>query len=159
MLNEKNAQAETRFLLSRVAHVVERIGLAMSGAMCGTFVAAYLARASIDTFDSIGFVMSMILVGIIGFYLGIDIPQLRASHASRAVNRPAPGADPVELLSAIGTLLAAMAALASVYAIVFDEDPQRVWEFLIGGWWLIGAIMQIGAGSIGRLRLTNKAAG
>jgi hypothetical protein len=103
--------------------------------------------------------MSMILVGIIGFYLGIDIPQLRASHASRAVNRPAPGADPVELLSAIGTLLAAMAALASVYAIVFDEDPQRVWEFLIGGWWLIGAIMQIGAGSIGRLRLTNKAAG
>jgi hypothetical protein len=52
-----------------------------------------------------------------------------------------------------------MAALASVYAIVFDEDPQRVWEFLIGGWWLIGAIMQIGAGSIGRLRLTNKAAG
>jgi hypothetical protein len=43
--------------------------------------------------------------------------------------------------------------------IVFDEVPQRVWEFLIGCWWLIGAIMQIGAGSIGRLRLTNRAAG
>jgi hypothetical protein len=159
MLNERDARAETRFLLSRVAHVVERIGLAMSGAMCGTFVAAYLARASIDTFDSIGFIMSMILIGIIGFYLGIDIPQLRASHASRAVNRPAPRADPVELLSAIGTFLAAVAALASVYAIVFDEVPQRVWELLIGCWWLLGAIMQIGAGSIGRLRLANKAVG
>jgi hypothetical protein len=159
MLDERDAQAETRFLMSRAAHVVERIGLAMSGAMCGTFVAAYLARASIATFDSIGFIMSMILIGIFGFYLGIDIPQLRAPDASRAVNRPAPSADPVELLSAIGTFLAAVAALASVYAIVFDEVPQRLWEFMIGCWWLLGAIMQIGAGSIGRLRLTNKPAG
>jgi hypothetical protein len=159
MLNETDVRAETRLLLSQVAHVVERIGLAMSGAMCGTFVAAYLARARIDTFDSIGFIMSMILIGIIGFYLGIDIPQLRASHASRAGNGPALRADPVELLSAIGTFLAAVAALASVYAIVFDEVPQRVWEFLIGCWWLLGAFMQIGAGSLGRLRLANKAAG
>jgi len=159
MVDQNDLQADTPFLISRTAHVVERIGLAMSGAMSGTFVAAYLERASIAIFDSIGFIMSMILIGIIGFYLGIDIPRLRASQASRAISRPAAWADPVELLSAIGTFLAAVAALASVYAIVLDEVPQRPWEFLIGCWWLLGAIMQIGAGSLGRLRLANKATG
>jgi len=159
MVDQNDLQADTPFLISRTAHVVERIGLAMSGAMSGTFVAAYLERASIAIFDSIGFIMSMILIGIIGFYLGIDIPRLRVSQASRAVNRPAAWADPVELLSAIGTFLAAVAALASVYAIILDEVPQRPWELLIGCWWLLGAIMQIGAGSLGRLRLANKATG
>ena len=47
MLDESDAEAEKRFLISRVAHVVERIGLAMSGASGGTFVAAYLDRAGI----------------------------------------------------------------------------------------------------------------
>jgi hypothetical protein len=159
MLDKQDLQTDPRFLISRVAHVVGRIGLAMSGAMCGTFVAAYLERASIAIFGSIGFIMSMILIGIIGFYLGIDIPQLRASHGGRAINRRASRADPVEWLSAIGTFLAAVAALASVYAIVLDEVPQRPWEFLIGCWWLLGAIMQIGAGSLGRLRLADRAAG
>jgi hypothetical protein len=28
-----------------------------------------------------------------------------------------------------------------------------------GGWWLLGVVMQIGAGAIGRLRLVNKTAG
>jgi Mg2+ and Co2+ transporter CorA len=67
--------------------------------------------------------------------------------------------DPVELLSATGTFLAAVAALASVYAIVFDEVPQRVWEFVIGSWWLLGVVMQISAGLIGRSRPVNKAIG
>jgi hypothetical protein len=159
MLDQKDLQAETPFLISRLAHVVERIGLAMSGAVSGTFVAAYLARASIAIFDSIVFFMSMVLIGIIGFYLGIDIPRLRVSRGSLAVNRPAPMADPVELLSATGTFLAAVASLSSVYAIVFDEVPQGAWGFLIGCWWLIGAIMQIGAGSLGRRRIANKPAG
>src|ERR1700676_1223768 len=105
------------FFVSRVAHVVERTGLAMSGAMCGTFVAAYLARASIDPFDSIGFIASMILIGMIGFYLGIDIPRLRASHIGSGTRPPMPRWDTVELLSATGTFLAAVAALTSVYAI------------------------------------------
>ena len=87
MLDQKDLQADARFLISRVAHVVERIGLAMSGAMCGTFVAAYLERASIAIFDSIGFIMSMILIGIIGFYLGIDIP--RCEFLRKPCNRSA----------------------------------------------------------------------
>ena len=150
MLDERDAGADDRLLISRVAHVVERIGLAMSGAIGGTFVAAYLARASIELFGSVGFVASMILVGVIGFYLGIDIPRLRASHPNSGIKGPVARVDPVELLSATGTFLAAVAALASVYAIVFDEVPQRVWEFVVGSWWLLGVFMQIGAGLIAR---------
>ena len=96
---------------------------------------------------------------MIGFYLGIDIPAPRGSDVSRAVKGSGPGVDPVELLSATGTFLAAVAALASVYAIVFDEVPQRVWEFVIGSWWLLGIVMQVGAGLIGRSRLASKAVG
>lgn len=159
MLSEKAAGAESRFLISRAAHVVERTGLAMAGAMGGTFVAAYLARASTEPFNSVGFIASMVLIGMIGFYLGIDIPAPRGSDVSRAVKGSGPGVDPVELLSATGTFLAAVAALASVYAIVFDEVPQRVWEFVIGSWWLLGIVMQVGAGLIGRSRLASKAVG
>jgi hypothetical protein len=159
MLDETNARNEHPLFVSRVAHVVERIGLAMSGAMCGTFVAAYLARASIDPFDSIGFIASMVLIGMIAFYLGIDIPRLRASHIKLGVNRRIPRWDMVELLSASGTFLAAAASSTSVCAIVFDEAPQPMWEFAVSCWWLLGVSMQIGAGAIGRLRLANKAVG
>jgi hypothetical protein len=159
MLDETGAAADDRVLISRVAHVVERIGLAMSGAIGGTFVAAYLARASIEPFASVGFVASTILVGTVGFYLGIDIPRLRASHPNSGIKGSAPRVDPIELLSATGTFLAAVAALASVYAIVFDQVPQRVWEFVVGSWWLLGVMMQIGAGLIARLRPANKAVG
>jgi hypothetical protein len=53
ILNERNPRAEALF--SRAAHVVGRMGLAMSGATSGTFVAAYLAKADFETFNSIGF--------------------------------------------------------------------------------------------------------
>jgi hypothetical protein len=150
IFNERNSRAEALF--SRAAHVVERMGLAMSGATSGTFVAAYLARADIETFNSIGFIASMILVGIIAFYLGIDIPRLHASQVNLGARHPIPQWNTVELLGATGTFLAAVAALTSVYAIVLDEDPQPMWEFAVGCW-LLGAMMQIGAGAIGRLRL------
>ena len=66
----------------------------------------------------------------------------------------------VELLSAAGTFLAAVAALISVYAFVFDDIPQRAWDFtVICSWWMLGVIMQIGAGLIGRLRLVGRIAG
>lgn len=158
MADDGVARARYRFI-SRAAHVLERIGLAMAGAMCGTFVAAYLSGAGIATFDSTGFIASMILAGTIGFYLGIDIPGLRASRTKFGARRSMPRWDTVELLSATGTFLAAVAALTSVYAIVLDEAPQRMWEFVIGSWWLLGVAMQIGAGAIGRLRLASKAIG
>jgi hypothetical protein len=130
--------------LSAVVHVIERLGLAMAGAMCGTFVAAQLTRANGALFDSAGFVAAMVFAGIAGFYLGIDIP-----HPARARSR----ADVVELLSAIGTFLAAIAALISVYAFVFDEALSGVSTIAVASWWLLGVAMQVAAGAIGRVRL------
>jgi hypothetical protein len=151
MSSNKEIRTDEALLISRAAHVLGRTGLAMSGAMCGTFVAALLGKASAELFDSPGFIASMVLAGTIGFYLGIDIPGLRAPSLDPAAARPKP--DPVQLLSAAGTFLAAMAALISVYAFVFDETPQRIWDFTFGSWWVLGIIMQTGAGLFGRLRL------
>jgi hypothetical protein len=142
MSDEGDARAARRSLISRTAHVVGRIGLAMAGAICGTFVAAYFARAGIE---SLGFIASMTLVGMTGFYLGIDIPRMRRVRIGRTV-------DVVELFSATGTFLAAMAALTAVYGLVLDEVPQRFGESLVGSCWLLGMVMQIGAGTFGRWR-------
>ena len=149
MSNERKIRMHDMLLISRVAHVMERTGLAMSGAMCGTFVAALQVRANPGLFDSTGFILSMVLIGAIGFYLGIDIPRLRRR----------PRVDMVELLIATGTFLAAVAALISVYAFVFDDIPRRAWDFTLVSWWMLGVAMQIGAGLFGRLRIFSKIAG
>jgi hypothetical protein len=146
-MREGNTPMQDYVLISRLPHVIERSGLAMAGAMCGTFVAAQMSKANVALFDSGGFIALMVVTGIAGFYLGIDVPRPPASLA-----RERRKVDPVELLSATGTFLAAVAALVSVYAIVLDEFPQRVWEFVVTSWWLGGVTMQITAGFIGRQR-------
>jgi hypothetical protein len=156
MSKQENDEANEVLLLGRIAYVVERAGLAVAGAICGTFVAAQLARLNPALFDSLGFIAAMVLVGTIGFYLGIDIPRLRASPASPATARPR--VDLVELLSATGTFLAIVAALISLYAFVFDEAPQRGWGYMVADWWMLGVVMQTGAGVARRLSLANKAA-
>jgi hypothetical protein len=135
------------FLLIRIAHVVGRVGLAMAGAMCGTFVAAQLTVTNADLFDSTGMIALMVLAGMIGFYLGIDIPRLRVVR--KAIERPR--FDPVDLLSTSGTFLAAIAALISVYAFVFDETPARSWEYTVASWWVLGVAFQMSAGLMGRI--------
>ena len=97
----------------------------------------------------------MVLVGIFGFYLGIDLPRLRASLTELEIDRPR--IDSIELLSKIGTFLAAIAALISVYAFVFDEPLRRSFEYMAASWWMIGVVLQIGAGLIGRIRLARTA--
>jgi hypothetical protein len=139
MSKRQTSVMQDYYLISRAAHVIERSALAMAGAMCGTFVAAQIG--------SIGFAVWMVLIGMVGFYLGIDTPRLPAEVASTRLKL-----DPVEWLSAAGTFLAAVAALVSVYGIVLDEVPQRFWEFMFGSWWTLGITMQIGAGLIARLR-------
>jgi len=147
MSKETNTAMQDRCLISRVAHVIERSGLAMAGAMCGTFVAAQISKVNVALFDSLGFITLMVLIGMAGFYLGIDIPR-----RPRGIAGQRPKMDPVEWLSAAGTFLAAFAALVSVYGIVLDEVPPRVFEFMLGSWWALGIAMQVGAGLIGRLR-------
>jgi len=149
-----------RSTVSRWAHVLERTGLALTGASCGLFVAAHVARANIDLIGSAAVVLAMMLYGAAGFYLGIDLPPTPRDHRLHLPLRNGLGsrADAVELLSAAGTFLAAMAALISVGDIVLDEAPQHVWELVVGVWWLVGVMLQISAGSIARMRLAQKAA-
>ena len=67
MSNRKNTAMQDYYLISRVAHVIERSALAMAGAMCGTFVGAQMMKAHVALFDSVGFITMMVLIGMIGF--------------------------------------------------------------------------------------------
>jgi hypothetical protein len=143
MATKDKASMDDVILITEVAHVVGRAGLAMAGAMCGTFVAAGLTRVNAAWFDTVPFIAAMVLFGLVGFYLGIDIPRLRLATSAR------PRVDPVELLSATGTFLAAVAALISVYSFIFDEVLGG-FEYMVGSWWILGVAMQVGAGVVGR---------
>jgi hypothetical protein len=145
---------DTRSTLSRWAHVLERTGLALTGASCGLFVAAHVGRANIDLIGSAATVLAMMLYGAAGFYLGIDLPRAPPDHKMHLLLRHGLGssADTVELLSAAGTFLAAVAAVVSVSSIVLDETAQAATALLISLAWGVGASMQIAAGVIARMR-------
>jgi hypothetical protein len=59
-------------------------------------------------------------------------------------------ADAVELLSAAGTFLAAIAAVISVFSIILDETALPIAALLIWLAWAVGATLQIVAGIIAR---------
>jgi len=115
-----------RSTVSRWAHVLERTGLALTGASCGLFVAAHVGRADIDLIGSAAAVFAMMIYGGAGFYLGIDLPPAPPDHRMHLPLRHGIGsrADAVELLSAAGTFLAAVAAVISVSSIVLDETAN-----------------------------------
>jgi hypothetical protein len=144
----------TRSTISQWAHVLERIGLALTGASCGLFVAAHVGRADIDLIGSAGAVLAMMVYGAAGFYLGIDLPPAPPDHRMHLPLRSGLGsrADAVELFSAAGTFLAAVAAVISVSSIVLDEVARPGIAVLISLGWAIGATMQIAAGVSARMR-------
>ena len=61
--------------------------------------------------------------------------------------------DAVELLSAGGTFLTAVGAVASVSGIILDETARPSSALLTGRGWAIGATMQIIAEIIARVRV------
>jgi hypothetical protein len=137
----------------KVAHLLERLGLAMAGAASGLFVAA-LVGTSYAALTNQAFLLLMMIGGAIGFYLGIDTPPLPFTASS---GKPADGMwvgriDTPELLSAIGTFLAAFSAFACVGVIVLRHDPHLAWISMIMAGWVVGVGMQIIAGTIARLR-------
>ncbi|MGA2292195.1 hypothetical protein [Bradyrhizobium sp.] len=151
---KRSAPWNTRSVISRSAHVLERTGLALTGGSCGLFVAAHVGRADIELIGSTAAVLAMMLYGAAGFYLGIDLPPAPPDHRMHLPLRHGLGsrADAVELLSAAGTFLAATAAVVSVFSIVLDETAQAGTAVLISLCWAIGATMQIAAGIIARRR-------
>jgi hypothetical protein len=141
-----------RSTVSRWAHVLERTGLALTGASCGLFVAAHVGRADIDLIGSAAAVLAMMIYGGAGFYLGIDLPRAPPDHRMHLPLRQglSTRADAVELLSAAGTFLAAVAAVISVSSIVLDETAHASTALLISLSWAIGTTLQIAAGVIAR---------
>lgn len=114
------------------------------------FVAAHMASSRIEAFGSVALVLGLMVLGAVGFYLGIDIPPHRSARRapgtaalSNDISEPT---DPVELFSAVGTFLATLAAFFSVYIIVFDANPSTRSTVLLGFCWLLGGLMQIAAG-------------
>ena len=149
-----------RSTLSRWAHVLERIGLALTGASCGLFVAAHVGGSDIDVIGSTGAVLAMMLYGAAGFYLGIDLPAVPPDHRMHLPLRNGLGSrvDAMELLSAAGTFLAAAAVAVSVSSLVLGETAPPSTALLITLGWAIGATMQIAAGIIARMRRDASAA-
>ncbi|MDE2062634.1 MAG: hypothetical protein KGJ00_09500 [Bradyrhizobium sp.] len=148
----RKAPWDARSTISRSAHVLERIGLALTGGSCGLFVAAHVGRADIDLIGSTAAVFAMMLYGAAGFYLGIDLPHLPPDHKMHLPLRHGLGtrADAVELLSAAGTFLAAVAAVISVSSIILDDIARPASALLISLAWALGATLQIAAGLIAR---------
>jgi hypothetical protein len=128
--------------------VLERIGLAMVGAASGLFVAAHVG-SSIAALTSQGFLLIMMIGGAVGFYLGIDTPPLQEPKDEPA---SATKVDSADLLSAVGTFLAALTAFASVSLIVLRQDLHISGTMLIMMGWVVGVMMQIIAGAIARTR-------
>jgi hypothetical protein len=134
-----------RFRVRKFAHVLERVGLAMAGAACGLFVSAHVG-SSISALTSQGFLLVMMVIGAIGFYLGIDTPQL-AFHGDDE-----PAVDAAEFLTAVGTFLATLTAFFSVGIIILRAEPDLAWTWLILIGWIAGISMQIVAGAKARYR-------
>ena len=131
----------------RLAQIVARLGLAMTGAVGATFVAALLMRVELPWFDTVEFTAALIVLGMTGAYLGIDIPRWPQLQA-----RPAHRSAAIGLASATGTFLAAGAGLLALYAFVFDETSDASGNLLFGVTWALGVCLQIGAGLAGLLR-------
>ena len=121
----------------------------MAGAACGLFVAAHVG-SSIAVFTSQGFIVVMMIVGMIGFYLGIDTPPLVFKGANGELSGGK--IDSAEFLSAVGTFLATLTAVVAVSLIVFRENPHIFWTIMIMAGWVVGVTMQIVAGAIARIR-------
>jgi hypothetical protein len=137
-----------RTRVRKFAHFLERVGLAMAGAASGLFVAAHTG-SSISALTSQAFLLIMMVGGAVGFYLGIDTPQLAFNGGK---GNSTARIDATELLTAIGTFCAALTAFASVLVIVLREEPHILWTALILFGWVLGISMQIVAGAIARTR-------
>jgi hypothetical protein len=152
MIIKRSVPWHARSTLSRSAHVIARIGLALTGTACGLFVAEVSAR-SIDLVGSVEAMLAMLLYGAAGFYLGVDLPQAPPNHHLPPRRGLGTSADMLELLTAAGIFLTAVAAVVSISSIVLGETVEASTAGIICLSWAIGATMQIAAGVIARIKL------
>jgi hypothetical protein len=155
MIIKRSVPWHARSPLSKWAHVLERLGLALTGAFCGLFVAE--VSGSIDLVGSAEAVLAIMLYGATGFYVGIDLPRVPSDHRMHLPlwHGLGTGADMVELLSAAGTFLTAVASVVSISRIVLGETVGASGAGVICLSWAIGATMQIAAGAIARIKVAH----
>ena len=142
------------------AQVAERTGFAIMGALSGLYVAALMAKLDIEEINSVG-VLLAILYGSVGFYLGTNLPSLPSGVSRRVLSDSGlrPRTNLIALAGATGTLIAALATLMSVSMIVLDEIPPVIWNVAIAFSWMLGVLLQLGAGTAARLGQFTGAAG
>jgi hypothetical protein len=116
-----------------------------------------VGRADIDLIGSAAAVLAFMLYGAAGFYLGIDLPPVPPDHRMHLPLLRGLGSswNAVELLSAAGTFLAAVAAVVSVFSIILDETERPGTALLISFTWMAGTTMQIVASIIARTRASS----
>jgi hypothetical protein len=153
MIIKRSVPWHTRSTYNRLAHILERLGLALIGASCGLFVAGV---SGIDLIGSAQVVLAMMLYGAAGFYLGIDLPQAHHMHLQRPHGLGI-SADRLELLTAAGTFLIAVVTVVSISNIVLGETMSARTAGIIGLSWVISATMQIAVGIIARIKLARAA--
>jgi hypothetical protein len=142
-----------RNLPRSLLHVVQRFALALVGASTGLFVGIQTG-STIPALTNSTFLLIMTVIGAIGFYLGINTPAHRFLGIS--VNLPGNTFDgkvgASELLTTVGTLLAALAAFISVGMIVFVFNSSQLFAGLLLAVWALGALMQVASGAMARWR-------
>jgi hypothetical protein len=143
-LGQKNLSAlwVVPAVLTQPAHLVERIGLAITGGACGLFVAVASSESSWIS-------LLIMFYGAFAFYIGIDLPSRRARRDAPMVSEQWNAGHAVEMFSAIGTFLAAIPVFLSVSLIVLDETQSGL-TILVTGCWAIGSSFQMAAGIIAR---------
>src|SRR4030081_1532148 len=112
---------------SRLAHVLERMGLAMAGASGCLFVAVRTASADIALLALPVTIFAMMAYGAIGFYLGIDLPPEASyvAQADAALDESEPRTKWVERLSAAGTLFSTLPAVLFGFRDVLGSELCR----------------------------------
>jgi hypothetical protein len=128
---------------ARALSLAKRTGLGMSGALNGAIAAAFLGYAGISLFDAVGMAAALMIFGWTGGFTGVTVAS--SQLAGRERERLSSGGDPSEVLSSVGTLIAAWLFLSSA-------PPTVLGAAAIGFWWLFGVTLQIGAGVLARLR-------
>ena len=142
-----------RTAAGHAAHVLERTGLALAGAAGGLFVATHVGTTFLSLLSQ-GFLVIMMIAGAAGFYFGVDIPPHRFQGVSTKIadGWSAGKIDLAELLTAVGTFLAALCAAVSIAFIVFFRVPLFALTYALMAAWVAGTAMQIVAGAIARSR-------
>lgn len=125
----------------------------MVGAAGALFVAIHVG-SNVLVLMTQGFLIVTMIAGAMGFYLGIDTPPHRAQWLSTEIAQgwSAGKVGLAELLTSLGTFLAALSAFVSVVLIINARDPSIGWALAIMAAWILGTAMQIVAGAVARWR-------